>query len=64
MALIAVLVFGSVQVIAALLNNVPVLDIVLLLAFQRSFPRLLFIAALGYLGACIAILAKLLGGRF
>ena len=64
MALIAVLIFSSVLVLAALLSNTPFLDIVLLLAFQRSFPRFLFICVLGYVGACLSVLLKLFSGRY
>lgn len=63
MALIAVLVFSGVLVSVALLNNTPFFDIVLLFAFQQSFPRFIAICVLGYAGAFFSILLKLFSGR-
>ena len=63
MALIAVLVFSGVLVSPALLNRSPILDVVLLIAFQQSFARLIAICVLGYMGAWSAVLLKLFSGR-
>ena len=63
MALIAVLVFSGVLVSPALLNRSPILDIVLLIAFQQSIVRFIAICVLGYMGAWFVILLKLFSGR-
>ena len=63
MALIAVLVFSSVLVLPALLNNYPFLDIVLLFAFQQSLVRFIFICTLGCVGVFFATLLRLFFGR-
>lgn len=63
MALIAVLVFGGVLIAPALLNRAPFLDIVLLIAFQQSFPRFIFICISGYAGASFQTLLGLFFDR-
>jgi ABC-type thiamine transport system ATPase subunit len=56
MALIAVLVFSGVVVWVL---GTALLDIVLLFAFQQSFPRFVSICVLGLSGAGVSILLKL-----
>lgn len=63
MSLIAVLIFSSVLVSAALLSYAPLLDVVLLFAFQQSFPSFISIFVLGCLGAFLSMLLKLFSGR-
>ena len=63
MALIAVLLFSGVLVSAAILNETPFLDLVLLFAFQQSFPRFISICLLGYVGAFFSTLLKVFSGR-
>ena len=58
MALIAVFVFSCVLVSEALLSNTPFLDVVLLFAFQQSFPRFISICALGYVAAFLSTWLK------
>ena len=60
MAAIAVLVFGTVLISPALLNRTPFLDIVLLIAFQQSFPRFIAVCIWGYAGAFSQTLLRLL----
>jgi hypothetical protein len=59
MSLIAVLIFSGVLVSVALLSHVPLLDVVLLFAFQQSFPSFISIFVLGCLGAFLSMLLKL-----
>jgi hypothetical protein len=63
MALIAVLIFSGVLISAALLSDTPVLDVVLLFAFQRSFPSFVSICVLGCVGAALSMVLKSLLGR-
>ena len=60
MALLAVLIFSGILVIVL---GTALLDIVLLYAFQQSFPRFVFIAVLGFVGAVLAMMLKLWTGR-
>jgi len=63
MALIALLVFSAVMVLTTLTSNPLLLDIVLLYALQQSFPRFMFVCALGYVGAFFPLLLKTFFGR-
>ena len=60
MALIAVLVFSGVVVWVL---GTTFLDIVLLFAFQQSFPRFVFIGILGFVGAVPSVFLKLRVGQ-
>jgi hypothetical protein len=60
MALIAVLVFSGVLVWVV---GTTFLDIVLLFAFQQSFPRFVFIGILGFVGAVSSVFLKLRVGQ-
>ncbi len=60
MALIAVLIFSGVLVWVL---GTALLDIVLFLAFQQSFPRFLFICILGWVGAVFSVFLRLWIGR-
>jgi len=59
MALIAVLIFGGVLMLTAWLNDLPLDNLVWLLALQQSFVRFIFISLLGGVGASCATLLKL-----
>ena len=63
MSLAAVLIFSSVLLSAALVDDAPLLDVLLLFAFQRSFPSFMSICILGCLGAFFSLLLKLRFGR-
>ena len=63
MALIAVLIFSGVLISAALLSDTPVLDVVVLFAFQRSFPSFISICVLGCVGAALSMVLKSLLGQ-
>jgi hypothetical protein len=63
MSLIAVLIFSGVLVSAALLSHASLLDVVLLFAFQQSFPSFISVFVLGCLGAFLSMLLKLFFGR-
>lgn len=62
-ALISLLVFSSMIVLTTLLSSPLLLDIVILYALQQSFPRFLFMCALGYVGAFLPPLLKTLFSR-
>jgi hypothetical protein len=59
MALIAVLVFSGVLMLTTWLNDLPVDNLVWLVAFQQSFVRFILISLLGGVGASCATLLKL-----
>lgn len=63
MSAIAVLIFTGVLTSAALLNGTPILDVILLLAFQRSFPSFIAICVLGCVGAFLSSWLRLSLGR-
>ena len=60
MALIAVLIFSGVLVWVL---GTALLDIVLLFAFQQSFPRFIFIGIFGLVGAVFSVFLKLWTGQ-
>jgi len=63
MSLIAVLIYSSVLVSAALSSDAPLLDVALLFAFQQSFPSFISIFVLACVGAFLSSLLKLFSGR-
>jgi hypothetical protein len=63
MALIAVLIFSGVLVLAAAINHTAFLDLILLTAFQQSVPPFLAISVLGCVGVLGGIELKVRLGQ-
>jgi hypothetical protein len=63
MALIAVLIFSGVLVLAAAINDTVFLDLVLLFAFQQSFPAFLAISVLSCVGVLCGIELRVRSGQ-